>query len=554
MAMPSGNKIPTLVIDSSAIRNHLFKGWAVLNRVAIIARAGKINLCIPWIIEQEVLHGIEEHVDELTEQKTFLKNVRLIAQMSSEVSTIHALCDKFETLRPQICDEAKSRFQHWLETSQAERLPLKHEQTVKVFQAYFGGNLPFDRPKNREHLPDSFIYEAVLDLISGDREVWFLAGDVRLIESLQKNKAVRVYENYYPLFGDLQVPFNYEQQNALLVGSLDTQALCESARLSLQSELCGQTLRYGSSEQWASKRIREVLQIQNLSVDQESIMHIDDGNLLIAFEADVQARVAERTIANREVTERLSEFGITIRGHFLVNIDKADKASPKIVSVEMDDFEVGAMQEKAGNQILQSIPPQPKVVYYHENNFKNVVENNDGGLVVVVGSTARNRRLVVEHLIAARRKAWRSGTPLIGFTPLLNELDIPFHDCDSEGNQKSVLEILGKVENAELDALGLSCEADWATVKAIDSLRDSNCFIVVTMKSINNRSAVVRHLVKITGGTTDLQYLTAVAWIQEVTPETITFAISQSGGWGDGSWEGVLRRDESLKGMPVSNE
>src|SRR6266516_1165432 len=160
--MPSSNenpapaKTPTLVIDSSAIRNHLFKGWTVLNRVAVIARTGKINLCIPWLVEQEVLSGIEKHVDEITEQETFLKSARLIAQLSSEAASIRALCDMFETLRPKICDEARSRFRHWLEMSQAERLPLKHEQTERVFKAYFAGELPFDRPKNREHLPDAF--------------------------------------------------------------------------------------------------------------------------------------------------------------------------------------------------------------------------------------------------------------------------------------------------------------------------------------------------------------------------------------------------------------
>src|SRR6266540_5743489 len=106
--MPSSNenlspaKTPTLVIDSSSIRNHLFKGWPVLNRVAVIARTGKINLCIPWIVDQEVLSGIEKHVDELTVQETFLKSVRVIAQMSSEAETIRVLCDKFETLRPKV--------------------------------------------------------------------------------------------------------------------------------------------------------------------------------------------------------------------------------------------------------------------------------------------------------------------------------------------------------------------------------------------------------------------------------------------------------------------
>lgn len=552
MATPSGNKIPTLVIDSSAIRNHLFKGWAVLNRVAIIARTGKISLCIPWIIEQEVLHGIEKHVDELTEQETFLKGARLIAQLSSEPATIHALCDTFETLRPKICDEARSRFQHWLEMSQAERLPLKHEQTEKVFEAYFKGGLPFDRPKNREHLPDAFIYRAVLDLVSDGKEVWFVASDGQLRESLRKTKTVRVLNNFYPLFEDLQVPFDYEQQKAISVVSLDTQALCESARISLKSELCGQSLRYGNSEQLASQRIREVLQIQNLSVDQQSVMRIDDDDVLIAFEADVQARVAERILSNRDVTERLSESAISLRGHFLVSLDKTDKA--KITNVEMDDFEVGAMQENIGSHVLQSIPPQPKVVFYYEDNFNKIVKNGGGGLVVVVGSTMRNRRLVAEHLIATRRKAWQSSAPFIGFRPLLNELDISFHDCDSENDHKSVVELLEKVKNSELDALGISCEdADWVTIKTIDALQESDCFIVVTMKSLNNRSAVVRHLTKLTNGTTDLKHLSAIAWIQKTTAETITFAICEHSEWEDGSWEAVLRRDEWLKRTPDSN-
>lgn len=541
--LPSA-KTPTLVIDSSVIRKHLFKGWPVLNRIAVIARSGRINLCIPWLVEQEVLSGIEKHVDELTGQETFLSNVRLIAPLSSNPETVRALCDNFEKLRPTICKEARSRFQHWLETSQADRLPLKHEHTEKVFKAYFAGDLPFDKPKNREHLPDAFIFNAVVDLVNQGCEVWFLAADGQLRESLRKTKGVRVYRVFQSLFEDLQIPFDYEQQQALSLILPDTEALCESARISLRSELCGQALRYGVSEHSITPRIHEVQQVRNLSVDRQSIMHVDGSTLLIAFEADVVVQAVQRIINNRDLTERLSEFAISIRGHFLVAIDRTENAEQKITGVEVDDFEIGAMEESVGGQILQSIPPQPKVDSYYEDNIKNFIQNEDGGLIVVVGSTLRNRRLVAEHLIAARKKY----ASFLGFLPFLPKTKIEFQDCDND-DHKSLMLLLKKVEDGELDALGLSCEdADWMTVKMLDSLRESNCFIVATMKSLNNRSAVVRHLTKITGGTTDLKYLSAIAWIQKVTAETITFAICEHSEWGDGSWEAVLRRDESLQG------
>lgn len=519
-----------------------------MNRVAVIARSGKINLCIPWLVEQEVLSGIEKHVDELTGHETFLANVRLIAPLSSDPENVRTLCDNFEKLRPTICDEARSRFQHWLETSQAERLPLKPEHTEKVFNAYFAGDVPFDKPKNREHLPDAFIFNTVLDLVNRGCEVWFLAADGQLRESLRQTKGVRIYRVFQLLFEDLQIPFDYAQQQALSLILPDTEALCESARISLRSELCGQSLRYGGSEHSTTPRIHEVQQVRNLLVDRQSIMHVDDSTLLTAFEADIVVQAVQRIINNRDVTERLSEFVISIRGHFLVAIDRTENAKQKITSVELVDFEIGTMEENAGGQILQSIPPQPKVVSKFEDNFENIIQNEDGGLVVVVGSTLRNRRLVAEHLIAARKKY----ASLLGFRPLLPKTKIEFQDCDND-DHKSLMLLLKKVDDGDLDALGLSCEdADWMTVKMIDSLRESNCFIVATMKSLNNRSAVVRHLTKITGGTTDLKYLSAIAWIQEVTAETITFAICQHSEWEDGSWEAVLRRDEMLQGKPIS--
>ena len=537
------SKTPTLVIDSSVIRKHLFKGWAVLNRVAVIARTGKMSLCIPWLVEQEVLTGIEKHVDELTGQEAFLTNVRSIAHLSSDVEGVRTLCDEFEKLRLTICDEARSRFRHWLEISQAERPAIKPEHTEKVFSAYFAGGLPFDKPKNREHLPDAFIYNAVLDLTIGDADVWFLGADAQLRESLRQTKKVRVFHDFYPLFADLQLPFNYEEHQALSRTLPDATALCELARTSLRSELCGQVLRYGVNEVSDAPRIQEVLRVPNLSVDRQSVMHIDVSALLIAFEADVVVRAAERLSDNRNLIERLSEFAVSIRGHFLVGIGTEDSDRQKRMTIEVDDFEVGEMKRSAAGEVLQPIAPQPNVVGYYEAEFQDVVKNRGSGLVVVVGSTLRNRRLVAEHIVAAALR--NDEIALLNFRPV-HETQLP--SCESK-SETDLSPLWNKARDAELHVIGLSSEdADWA-LEAIHYLEANcfTCFIVTTMKSANNRSAVVRYLANLPNLENNLERLLAVAWIQEVTAETITFAISQHGGWGDGSWEGVLRRDESLQ-------
>jgi hypothetical protein len=535
----SEGKTPTLVIDSSAIRNHLFKGWPVLNRIAVIARTGKINLCIPWLIEREVLSGIEKHVDELTEQEAFLKSVRLIAQLSSEGAAIRTLCDQFEALRPKICAEAQSRFQHWLEMSQGERLPLEDGGTKKVFDAYFAGDLPFDKPKNRDHLPDAFIYNAVLALIDEGREIWFVAGDEQLRESL-RTKGVRVFRDFYALFADLQVSFDFKEQQALSLASPDTEALCALARASLQSELCGKSLRYAGSED-SAPRIRQVLEVRSLSVDPQSVMHIDAGDLLIAFEADIIARAAERLVNERDLTERLSDFTVSLRGHFLVGTERGTNNGQKIATVEVDDIEVGAMERKIGGEMIQAIPPLPRVASYYQEEFDDIVQDKDSGLVVVVGSTLRNRRVVAEHIIAVALKSHE--VALLSFPPI-HERQLAAYDCTGTTDLGP---LWNKARDAELHALGLSSEnVDWGT-EAIHYLSEAHCFIVATMKSANNRSAVIRHLANLPNGKDNLESLLAIAWIQEVTAETISFAISRDSGCGEGTWEEVLRRDEWLQ-------
>jgi hypothetical protein len=504
-----------------------------------LARTGKVDLRIPWIVEREVVSGIEKHVDELTGQEVFLKGVRALAEMSSKPEEVRSLCDAFEILRPQICKEAGDRFRHWLDTSQAEILPLSHEHTVAVFDAYFAGSPPFDKPKNREHLPDAFIYYAVLELASKGNEIWFLAGDALLREALRKVQNVRVYSTFHHLFQDLQVPFDYAaQQQAVNRVSLEFEVLEQAAKVSLSSDLCGQVLRYGTSEKIALPVIRNVRQLQRLSLDKQSVILIDASTSLIAFEADVLLCVAERFIDVKDVLERLSESAVSLRGHLLIKLGNEEDGSQKIETVELDDFDVGDIRKTVAGEIVHSIAPKPEVAPQYAEEFTEITRSKEAGLIVVVGSTMRNRKLVAEHIVAAASR--NHEVSLLNFSPI-HEAQLPHVEC-SEDNEP----FWNKAQGVEAAVLGFSGEStDWA-IEAIHFLTGNDCFLVSTMPSANNRSAVVRYLAVLLDRENNLQHLLAIAWIQEVTPEKIVFAISRNSGWGDGTWHAILERDKWL--------
>lgn len=533
---PAPNKgIPILVIDANFIRKHLFKGWPMLNRIAAIAREGKVNLCIPWIIEKEVFTGIEGHINELTGQEQFITKVRQMVKFTSNPEVIQDLCDKLENLRPQICADATKRFEHWLNSSQAERLPIQATHTEQVFNAYFAGDLPFSAPKQREHLPDAFIYKAVLELAKAGKEVWFVGEDKRLCESLRVTGKVRTYANLHPLFGELQSPFDFEQQQALVDSLPDTRALNDQAVACVRLQLRGRRLRYNLNEGATPPIIEQVLDIRSLALDTQSVLPMDGCTFLIAFESDISVRATERLISGRDFEERMSNFDVSIRGHFLVEYGEKGSAEKEIDTIELDDFEIGSLHRNSAGETVQPIVPLPKVAAMYQTHFDDIVRENRAGLIVVVGSTLRNRRLVAEHIVG--RALRTSDIGLLNFPRIHQQL--PTVDC---GSEETALTLWEKARDTEADVIGLSSESGHWASEALEYLASTKGLVVATMKTASSRTAVVRYLTSLNNSGNCLQYLMAVAWIQDVTPETVTFAISCDSGWHDGSWEALLNR------------
>jgi hypothetical protein len=82
--------------------------------------------------------------------------------------------------------EIKKSFDQWCGKNNVSIESIKDDHAQDVFDAYFTGKAPFKRIKNREDIPDAFIWTSVCDLCQNNTKVFLISGDKNLLNNCSK--------------------------------------------------------------------------------------------------------------------------------------------------------------------------------------------------------------------------------------------------------------------------------------------------------------------------------------------------------------------------------
>ena len=69
-----------------------------------------------------------------------------------------------EQTKDDFSTENSKAFVKWLNLNNAVRHSITQEQAQQALDAYFNGGPPFNQPKVRKDIPDSFIFQQILQL------------------------------------------------------------------------------------------------------------------------------------------------------------------------------------------------------------------------------------------------------------------------------------------------------------------------------------------------------------------------------------------------------
>jgi PIN domain len=184
-----------VVIDTSIYRDDPKGKKGAFRALDRLARGKKIQLHVPYYVKQEFLtqqsSAVVEAINAITagthsilrrtEHKKLEKFVEGIDKQAKEILK-------------DVARFASEEFSEWLGKSHAVEHPVKPEHGQRVTDSYFSGAPPFTNIKQRNDIPDSFIWQSILDLSQKHPKVYVIVVDGAFYESVSKNKRMVAFK------------------------------------------------------------------------------------------------------------------------------------------------------------------------------------------------------------------------------------------------------------------------------------------------------------------------------------------------------------------------
>lgn len=161
-----------------------------MRRLRDLSEHGIVRMCLHRLVLRETAtRRAQEYKEGI---KKVVQTSRAVAWMNDHLRS--TLQDAVDVLQE---DEHSTEFyianglQEWVGNSKATVVEIDPADTTQAWDAYFSGGPPFDQPKNRDHIPDSFILAALARLMAAEKGKWHaVCGDKLLRTASEKLGAV----------------------------------------------------------------------------------------------------------------------------------------------------------------------------------------------------------------------------------------------------------------------------------------------------------------------------------------------------------------------------
>ena len=177
-----------IVLDSSIYRSHPRLDTKEFTLLQGITAGGQAVLHVPHVVERE----FATHLEHVQRRRLDIAVREISKALSFGPHGPHAmqLAEQLEILRSALSGlvhERSAAFIHWLDQACAVRHPLTLEEASLALDAYFSGAPPLKEPKVRKDIPDSFIFQKILELSKAHApQFGVVAEDKGLAEAVSK--------------------------------------------------------------------------------------------------------------------------------------------------------------------------------------------------------------------------------------------------------------------------------------------------------------------------------------------------------------------------------
>lgn len=350
-------KIP-LMLDSTVLKQVPKLNSELFKELVKYTRADIYNLYISEIVEQEFISWIKAEAQNAFD--TVTKATMSLNKYYEEPSifgfnlgfnaTVFAAENQINGILKKVVESWES----FKEKTNATVIPIRQDHGKLVMDAYFKGEKPFSKIKNRTDIPDAFIYCSLKDLLECNDKVIFVSSDKRFSQAIQNEKLI-CFESLSDLFSK-----GPSKLDAQFFNSLDgknrvftlVKIYEDEIRMKLVREIELSDITDNIGQEFIDIAIGQYkdasTSVLDLKMHINEIKNISELSFLVPFSAKVNCAVESLAAKdelimlndhrlkniNKEVDDngdfRLSEHHhYSVIGHFSLNFDKTDPSTWK---------------------------------------------------------------------------------------------------------------------------------------------------------------------------------------------------------------------------------
>lgn len=184
-----------VVLDTNIYSNDALRRTARFNALTRLAKAGKLRLHIPYVVQREFLSQQTEQYEQLANS---INNG--ISELQRKISPdlarkLDGVKESFIKIQDDLVTYPTTDFTKWINEIKGKIHFVSESHGAQVIEDYFEGAPPFKSKKNRLDIPDSFIWQVISDLANQVDVLYVVVNDKKVRDACESKKNIKAFES-----------------------------------------------------------------------------------------------------------------------------------------------------------------------------------------------------------------------------------------------------------------------------------------------------------------------------------------------------------------------
>ncbi len=346
-----------VVLDSNSLWSAFAgSGTVAFKTLSALGEKRAIRIYISEIVLREITSQMKGKVRKAQQELNDSLEALCRLTTSDHKGKLHEAKASLELISAKTEHEACGRIQEWIKRANVSILPVSDDHASRVLEAYFEGNAPFKDAKNRNDIPDGFIWEALIDLIQrGHVDVQFVCNDGGVHTHAAKLEQITTHKDISSLLKSGDLPIVTDEEDFELAKHFRTDAVRveEIAKGVIQRSISDVDLPIPAGIAPVSTAgafvIEKILALKELKLDPDSVIPLGNRTVSIAFacSATIRASYESESVRQEGVFDILEtgrvrgDYEVKARIVLLVNSQRGADDITGSSEIEIEDIQIG---------------------------------------------------------------------------------------------------------------------------------------------------------------------------------------------------------------------